>query len=367
MKRLLLYRTVEKVHFHIFRALSGKNRKIWGKRLSQQSLYLIVVASCFSGCKGKQTVVKVTPFSHEIPAASPRISYPFMGLIDEEYQLEWTLLKNLPKKRKYFKRLSFFVKNLKTKKIVLNNLAPPYSKAKLRQIPKEKLVLILWEPPSVFLHQYQEDVLDLFGTVLTWNDDMVDGKKFIKFNYPSLRPIQENLPSFKERKFLCMIATNLKFNDFEKELYSMRRKAVEFFESKPEGTFDLYGKGWEAFKNAKGRVPDKLETLKDYKFNFCFENTHVPGYITEKIFDSFAVGAIPIYLGATNIEESIPPECFIDYRQFNGFDEMLEFLEALSEEDYNSYLTHIKAFVEGPKSAPFTRKAFCETLSQTLN
>lgn len=315
----------------------------------------------------KEKVIKVTPFVNELPQGVPFAGLKFAEEMKESgYRFEWALMQEQPKKREYLKRFSYFLKNLKTEKIIFNNLNPPFSKAKLKQIPKEKLVLISWEPPSVFDHQYTQEVLDLFGIVLTWHDEMIDGKKFIKFHYPALRPLDENLPLFEERKLLCMINSNLKFNDFEKELYSMRRAAVSFFEEKPQGTFDLYGKGWEGFKNAKGRVPDKQEALKGYKFNFCFENAAVPGYVTEKIFDSFAAGAIPIYLGAPNIEDYIPKECFIDYRQFSDFEEMLSFLQKMTKKEYESYLSHISTYLKSPESQKFTWECFSETLSELL-
>ncbi|MDJ0651963.1 MAG: glycosyltransferase family 10 [Simkaniaceae bacterium] len=318
----------------------------------------------------KEKVIKVTPFVNEIPEGIPFI--PYAGarfaedLKDSGYRVEWTLMQKQPKKRRYLRRLIYFLKNLNTEKIILNNLNPPFSKAKLKRIPSEKLILIAWEPPSVFEYQYTQEILDLFGTVLTWHDELIDGKKFIKFHYPSIRPLEDNLPSFENRNLLCMINSNLKFNDFEKELYSMRRDAVKFFEDKPIGTFDLYGKGWEGCKNAKGRVPDKQETLKKYKFNFCFENAAVPGYITEKIFDSFATGTIPIYLGAPNIEDYIPKECFIDYRQFNDFEEMLTFIQKMTKEKYESYLSHIRVFLKSPESQKFTQKCFSDTLWNAL-
>lgn len=43
-------------------------------------------------------------------------------------------------------------------------------------------ILVMWEPPSVILDMYQEDVLKLFDKVYTWNDDLVDGKKFFKLH-----------------------------------------------------------------------------------------------------------------------------------------------------------------------------------------
>ena len=202
--------------------------------MKKLSIYLFSAALLLLGSifflRGKEVLIKVTPFVNEIPAHTPYLGYSFADALKEKGdQFEWMLLHTLPKKREYFKRLSFLFQRSKIKKIIINNLNHPFSKAKLRQIPKEKMILILWEPPSVFLHQYKPEVLNLFNTVLTWNDDLVDGKKFIKFNYPTLIPMQENLPSFEKRKFLCMIASNLKFNNYEKELYSKRRNAVEYF------------------------------------------------------------------------------------------------------------------------------------------
>lgn len=56
------------------------------------------------------------------------------------------------------------------------------------------------------------------------------------------------------------------------------------------------------WKNNIGKiVHNKIEWLKDYKFNLCYENSSYPGYLTEKIFDAFAAGCIPIYWGDNSL------------------------------------------------------------------
>ena len=45
-------------------------------------------------------------------------------------------------------------------------------------------------------------------------------------------------------------------------------------------------------------VRHKSETMKNYKYALCFENSYHPGYITEKIFDAFSAGTIPLYWGS---------------------------------------------------------------------
>lgn len=49
----------------------------------------------------------------------------------------------------------------------------------------------------------------------------------------------------------------------------------------------------------------KNELLRKYKYNICPENTFALGYVTEKIFEAFANGCIPIYWGVSHPEPSI--------------------------------------------------------------
>ena len=55
------------------------------------------------------------------------------------------------------------------------------------------------------------------------------------------------------------------------------------------------------FRDKLGK--DKIDYMKDFKFNICPENMDAPNYVTEKIFDAFQAGAIPIYHGALNNPE----------------------------------------------------------------
>jgi hypothetical protein len=50
---------------------------------------------------------------------------------------------------------------------------------------------------------------------------------------------------------------------------------------------------------------DKKIYLQQFQFNICSENAASPGYVTEKLFESFEAGAIPIYWGDENPEPKI--------------------------------------------------------------
>lgn len=318
---------------------------------------------------GKEERLVISPNARGIPPHAPlEFFVEFQQLADEKgYTPEWLDLDSLPKKHQYWQRLKNFVLNKSSAKaFIFHNYHPFFSKAKIDQLPRGKRILIMWEPPSVILEMYEEGILNLFDKVFTWNDELVDGKKFFKMCYNVLRPMQENLPKFEDRKFLCMVASNLKFNDFEKELYSTRREIVHFFEEKPPGTLDLYGRNWEGFRDAKGTIPDKLETLKEYKFNICFENTKEPGYITEKIFDCFVTATIPVYYGATNIEAYIPKGCYIDFRDFKGFEEMFSYIEHLTQEEYEAYVANMRAYLDSKQAQQFSRLTFAKKIMDAI-
>lgn len=48
---------------------------------------------------------------------------------------------------------------------------------------------------------------------------------------------------------------------------------------------------------------DKIAFLSNYKFNICPENSNKSGYVTEKLFEAFKAGSIPIYWGSDNNPE----------------------------------------------------------------
>lgn len=54
---------------------------------------------------------------------------------------------------------------------------------------------------------------------------------------------------------------------------------------------------WDKFNN------DKEAYLRTFKFNICAENDNTEHYVTEKIFDAFIAGCIPLYYGSKNNPE----------------------------------------------------------------
>ncbi|MGY3802533.1 glycosyltransferase family 10 domain-containing protein [Pigmentibacter ruber] len=275
-----------------------------------------------------------------------------------------------------------------------------------------KILLILAECDAVIKENGSLKNHKLIDYIFTWNKDFLNKEKYIHLHFPtkSNNYLENKLCYFnkKKDKFCCIIATN-KFINHPNELYTERVNIIEYC-IKNKINLDLYGKGWKnnvpnkffrkiyKFKGIfgiflvkifklivkikflrkylssdvsniyKGSLDDKKETLSRYKFNICYENVlDYEGYITEKIIDSFICGSIPVYLGAKNISEIIPKECFIDRRSFKTNNELFTYLKNITEKDYNTILNKIYSFIQSTKFLEITEDGFVKTIKNIIN
>ena len=69
---------------------------------------------------------------------------------------------------------------------------------------KDKMALFLWEGKSVKPYNYTRQLHDKFSIIFTWNDDLVDNKKFFKlFTTVPKKGKRINRINFNEKKFTC--------------------------------------------------------------------------------------------------------------------------------------------------------------------
>jgi len=88
---------------------------------------------------------------------------------------------------------------------------------------------------------------------------------------------------------------------------------------------------------------NKIDYLRQFKFNLCPENSNSEGYVTEKLFDAFSAGCIPIYWGSNNTPEPgiINPDAII-FLSLNGDNtEALKKIKLLNENEaaYNEFIS----------------------------
>lgn len=278
--------------------------------------------------------------------------------------VSWVLFQNMPRD---FKPLSLR-RQLKVALKKLSGNTTFYQRC-VRAGLSERIAVILYEPPVVEDFAYDQRNHKAFSTIFTWNKDLIElGGKYKPVVFPEPNaPITRSFLGFDERKLLCNFSAN-KISSHPYELYSARKTTIRFVENASPTDFDHYGAGWSSdYLSWRGKVDDKLATMARYRFNLCYENaSNLRGYLTEKIFDAFHAGCVPIYLGAPDIAELIPPSAFIDRRKFASDSDLLDFIRAMSEAEWQDLINAAWRFLQSENYKRYTAGGMFELLRDGL-
>lgn len=252
------------------------------------------------------------------------------------------------------------------------------------------LVYMMREPPSTVSRNGYRNLIGnsiYFDSVITWNDAIVDSaERFKKYSIPQYdeRPQTEiSMPSERDLDTLLTNISSRKFSSHPNELYSERRSIIEFYEQNHPEKFDLYGYGWNErpsladiyysrglprgrYDVFRGLAESKSKVYKKHRFALSFENIcGIQGYISEKLFDCLRNGTVPVYYGASNIDQFVPEAAYIDYREFGRPSELHDYLDSMDADDYRGYLEAGKRlFDQG--LGPFSPEQFAETVTEHL-
>lgn len=217
--------------------------------------------------------------------------------------------------------------------------------AKKSQTPKDKLILILWEPPVTNPRLHSEHYLDNFGHIFSPSKTWASKHPAIYFNWP----VGEfsNLECdryFLDRLNSAVLVQSNKVALFAGENYSLRRKLL-FQSIKSAHPIHLYGYGWDkipilklikvlilfatnpkqktsiqSMKYLFKRYPfylgvddDKSHALKKYRFSIVIENHS--SYVSEKLFDSLNAGCVTLYVGPSLEQYGLSSNTAIQVKQ----------------------------------------------------
>lgn len=268
------------------------------------------------------------------------------------------------------------------------NDVPPMDDPKTRAILEsgKDLYLIIGESEVIIRRNWVLENHKHFKKIFTWSADLIDNQKYFQYYWPNKIVIPEGIVDFGKKKLATMISGN-KVNSDKRELYTERLNAVKWFEKHHPEDFDFYGMGWDQgffkgflgkifnrygfvrralrkkYKCFGGKVDSKQAVLKNYKFSICYENARdIDDYITEKIFDCFFAGCVPIYLGAPNITNYVPKDCFISRDDFSSYDELYKYISTMKEDEYNRYLERGTTFLKSEKMNLFSAEYFADTV-----
>jgi hypothetical protein len=251
--------------------------------------------------------------------------------------------------------------------------------------PNLKIVLQILESPLGRQWVFDRANHQLFDAVLTYSPKLGGSEKHFIYKLPAggvdeWSGLANEMP-WHERRTACLVAnvpncrpmlprrsglgvmragwrfsvsTWWNYITEQDSLYGERLAVARSFSEQCPGAFDIYGPGWASLsidsvrRAARGVwAGSKLDLLGKYRFNIAFENClNDCGYISEKIFDAFLAGTVPVYLGNRRIVDVIPKESFVDAGEFRSAGELARYVEQVSCDDWREMHAAGAAFLD---------------------
>ncbi len=230
-------------------------------------------------------------------------------------------------------------------------------------------LLIINEPSVVIPEHRRGDILSLFDQVLEVGRPFSSPISFWPQTWP-----QNLCNSSKARADRAVMVQAAKYSFVEGQLYSLRSQLVG-----SDTRVDLYGFGWtdSIFRNAirlvidfyralKGRATidlaciysaairpisylgttsEKVQTMSNYKVAVVIENSKE--FMSEKIFDAFFSGCIPVYVGPPLEKFGIPSQLFV--RAQSDLESVSSSITQALAMDYEAWRVQLEKFLQDEK------------------
>jgi hypothetical protein len=255
-------------------------------------------------------------------------------------------------------------------------------------------ILYRSEPLCVLPVAYKPETSTLYSSIISFgkSETMNDG-----MHWPQYFPAEEQLGwGIHDRLPRAALINANKLNLSSSELYSLRRESVK----KIEG-IDLFGENWNS--NFKDRIKvlvievmkdpirhlvatpshsrywftnwpetaspaDKISIMQRYKFALVIENEL--SYMSEKLFDAFFAGCIPIYVGPEVADYKVPKELVIQCKP--TLKSLAEGFEIAMQTNFENYQEKLKDWLqsesmkESHEGLRVTNRAIERTLNEYL-
>jgi hypothetical protein len=247
--------------------------------------------------------------------------------------------------------------------------------SQIRSLPQNiPLILVRNEPIIVWPQNYEIEFVNRVSKLIDVGRFDQKSKSFIPWPQDfSQFEFEKNLNNSRSNRVAIISGNKLSF--IPGELYSLRRKCIHKFSD-----LDIYGTSWDisrirksfillfeffkaikfgftptisnlrfwfkSIKNYLGSPTSKVETLRKYKYSLVIENSI--DYLTEKLFDAFFAGNIPIYVGPDVELFNIPKNLVI---QAGPSLEQIELGISLARKmNYEEWLNNLNMWLNEPST-----------------
>ena len=265
-----------------------------------------------------------------------------------------------------------------------------------RQDPSARAYVYLYENPLIRPLNQDRAALARYAKWFAWDGELRDDPRTVPLLYPN-RFSTEGWHGPEKRPLFCvLVASNKALTVVDpRDQYQARVRILDWYERHAPTDFHLFGRGWERpaalpgrwsrvrnqlrkilarflpakspYATWRGPVDDKIELLTRARFCLAHENCRdLAGYVTEKLFDCFRAGCVPVYVGPKEIAELVPTDCFIDGRAFATPAALDAFLRTIDDASYRGYQERIRAFLGSDRAKPFSQDHFADVIVRTI-
>lgn len=190
-------------------------------------------------------------------------------------------------------------------------------------------IKIAWliEPPIInsYIYNYVRNNFKVFDFILTYSEGLLSiDKSFVFYDHGTTWIHPPDRKVYSKTKMTSAIFSEKKITPGHKIRHQIA--------SKHESRIDLFGRAYKPLKN-------KIEGLRDYRYQVTVENSRLNMYYTEKVMDCFMTGTVPIYWGCPKIGSIFDPNGIIT---FSDVADIKHILDSISEHDYLSRMDAVR-------------------------
>lgn len=211
-----------------------------------------------------------------------------------------------------------------------------------------KNILLATEGYITIPNNYNPSVVKQYDVLITYNNKY-------KEQHPELNIILQNAPinwenyyvldsflTYDEKiKGICCLA-KVYNTGVEGDINFMKHTVMRDLKVEPELSVHTYGpNSFGRPESYKGNLGYKyshyynLKKINEYLFCWCPEPIYHKlwswNYVTERLFNCFKSKTVAIYYGCYNIEELVPTNLFIDYRNFENVNDLSKYIIEFSK------------------------------------